>query len=254
MNSRFGDPHFSRLLHTSYGDINDMSRPEKEEEVLVIYDIADKSIRGRETIKMDDRLDEESKQMFFTFDEILRKVYTDTIGKTDFVLSVAKSPGDFSNLVNGLMKIIERELNNSFVQVIRKIEGIEMPKFYNKRKQEPDGSYKEYPSTIDGTLDLNKKYNNDSLRLGKFELGSIIKLVKVYIEELSNETRIPIDNLRELIKLTKELKDFRNESAHSNLVEEKDFLRFYNSYCNYIKQGYLSRILDCKDFAMGGRR
>lgn len=250
MSNRFGDSSFSDLLHTPFSQLRNLQPAEKKELSFVVYDL-EKSVKPKETLMLDRRIDDESRTMFKTFEATLRQVFMPDMDDPHIAqLQVAKSSYDYSQLVSSLSKILELELNNSVVQKIREMRGIEMPRNYNELVK-PDRQ--EYTVSIPNRnnagyyiINLNQEKNR---KLKPQSLGDISLLIERFSDGLKEclDENDSNKDFRGLTKLIDEMKKHRNSASHTSVLDEKAFKKFYTNFCSLIRENWLTILMDIKE-------
>ena len=125
---------------------------------------------------------------------------------------------DYSPLIISLGKIFEIEVNLSIVHWIRQELGIELPDYYKKRK-DVDKDYIVVPNFPNSrSIDFN---NGNGTKWFPPGIGQSELAFRNYCEQ----GNIPdeIDNCKEFLFNWKRIRLFRNESAHSIILNHGDF-------------------------------
>lgn len=249
MNRHLGDSSFSQLLRTPFAELdkgNDAPAKNNVEAdfcgieiAFEVYDLQARELQSINAVVIDARIDEESLTMFNTFDELLHRIYAPDISTQ----LVCKSDYDFAPLVSLLARILEVELNSSIVQAIRKEKGIEMPRYYKMYK--PNAKCEVH--TWKGDVDLNRKGEGEDKRHRAIILGDSLALMGAKKELLQKELSIDEGRIKSLIKQTDDLCDYRNRASHGNVINETEFIEFYNKFCALIEQGFLTLLADEKE-------
>lgn len=172
----------------------------------------------------EERLEDMSQSKLGTFEKIYREIFQGETGAP--MSSYGFGDLDFSPLVNPLMSILEIELNRSLYQEIRRINGIDMTKYY----------FKNAPSkqiTVDGkTYELGSK---------KQMLGGLKALISYYRNELSGHMADPAGFTGILSKVI----NVRNGASHDSYIDKDSFMAFYESY-SQLFNGSIGQLMDLK--------
>lgn len=251
---------YSKLLDTPYDELHkedsreDMAGTEcipvhGESSYALIID--GRNLTGKKVI-IDGRLEEESKKSLNTFNSMLENVFRPSMNNpTNIRLDYAKGANnfDFSPLIMSLSKVFEIEMNNSVVQFIRQKNGIYMPENYNKYDKTRGAILVE---VVDGDrkweVDINPCYGNGMYKA--FTMKDILLLTKMYSEAMSDEMSRLVERFK---KVWDNIRIERNASAHLDVIDEQRFLNFYGKYCDMIKQGWFTHLMDLKVQMSGGR-
>lgn len=251
MNRHLGDDSFSKLLHTSYADlckekplqpVCNQTPPRLQEEALFcgcsfsfdVYDLSLSNLNPTERIVLDKRIDRESYIIFNTFSESLKKVFSPVMSSSIVPMVIGKGAYDFAPLINSLSRILELEINSSIVQDIRQMRGIEMPAYYKKYK--PD--HHDLKITI-GTKEIDLNCENDG-KLKPMMIGESLMMMRYYKKHLAKTLKVEENVINQHLKQLEVLRDYRNKASHSNVITEKEFVDFYNMFCNLMRQGLLT--------------
>lgn len=239
---------YYNILHNRSSSNSLISRDCKEGPIdnsLFFYIIKNSTILG--TITIDNRIDEDSKIILNTFNKEIEQVYAPQMSTRVPSLRLSKSTTqiEFSSLVHSLAKIMEIELNNSIVQQIRKINGIEMPQYYKSFKPNVEAIVQ---IGKDCTIDINSR-NGVSLR--PQTIGAIQCLVKHYKKQLAELFENHIEEFNEFIELLESIREKRNDSSHTKIISEKEFIDFYSSFCAMVREGWFTKLMDLKQ-QLGG--
>ena len=242
MNNMFGDDSFSKLLHTPYAQLQDMQPAmRQQEESFTVYVFSATTIRQTEALELDSRIDDESRIIFKTYEAILKQVFADKMDSPITTLIESKSSYDFSSLIAQLSRIWEIELNNSVVQIVRQIKGIEMPEYYRRvktdRHRKPiEVSVKYGEKTIIDLNDGKSKMMND-----------ICCLLKMFYEELSKFLGVKEEDFKNFTEKIDQIRKARNNASHTSVLTENDFHGFYEIFCDLIRENWLTILMDGKD-------
>ncbi len=239
------DTSFSDLLHKTYAEVQGekplgFSSPFGHAEGIPLR-LLSGNVPGGGTIWVDKRIDNRSKVILDTFNDVLRKTFAPvmetSVRRIDYAKSFAER--DYSLLVSSLARILEIELNLSVVQWVRGCEGIEMPQYYGRVK--PGCAL-----TVPPAINLN------GVRDGKLEaqtLGSIQILLAAYKERFPEPLR---DFAPELLAVWRKLRKERNNASHASVNGEEEFVEFYCHFCLIVEKGWLSALMDLKEQLRGG--
>lgn len=239
------DLKYYDLLHSRERSRSFMSQEYVERadsSTLFVYVVRNRALSG--SVEIDNRIDEESKIILHTFNKELSNVYAAHMSRPVPMLSLSKPTQtvEFSSLIHSLAKIMEIELNNSIVQYIRLLKGIEMPQYYNRIK--PDfRAFVQIPGM--DACDVNGSRNGE---LKSQTIGSIKLLIESCEEELD-----PLfdGQISEFLPLWKNIHKKRNDSSHTSIISEEEFLSFYDSFCAIARDGWLRRLMDIKEQLKG---
>lgn len=143
---------------------------------------------------------------------------------------------DFSPLINELAKLFELELNLSIVQWIRQREGIEMPTFYNKYKNDN----KEY--IWQGKLNLNQRERDGSLR------GVPIGNSYFYAENMFRQSIFPDEFTapKEMLSVWNTIREVRNTASHASVSSFVDYEKMILNFRKLIDNGYFEELISLK--------
>ncbi len=236
MSNRYYD-----ILHTRRHLPTRQNLPHRNnEDVVVLFVVQNRSVVC--SIEIDNRIDEESKVILHTFNEEIQKVYSTYMTTNVPSLRLEKSTPsiDFSSLIIHLSKIMERELNNSVVQYIRMLNGVEMPRYYREHK----------PNTPVVITIGREECDINALRDGVWRsqtMGTIKYLIEEYKDSLEGIFDSPVN---EFISLWEKLRNKRNGSSHTEITDESDFVTFYQYFCKIVVDGWLSKLMDLKEELM----
>lgn len=143
---------------------------------------------------------------------------------------------DFSHLAILLAKAYENELNLSYFNWIRKVNGISMPEYYDKYQKDKD------EQEVDG-LKLNKHENHELIYP---PIGATNK----FLDKLLKQNRIPeghnIIIFERIIKITWKICALRNNAAHPEPLK-KDKHDELESLFSEISNKYGKSIYDLKN-------
>lgn len=239
---------FSDILHTSFFNLKDKEPfgncPIFNEGTELCFHPLVQSTVSKKKILVDHRIDEKSKVILNTFNELLSNVFSPVMRTEICGIEYAKSipEKDFSCLISSLSRIMEIELNLSVIQWIRKCEGIEMPRYYNKVKlSAPVMRVTSRCIMLNNTMD-------GSCKLEPQTLGNIQYLMCQYQDDFPEEIKtIAPDFLRIYKMLRKE----RNNASHTAINGEVEFVDFYDNFCIIIKSGWLKTLMDIKERLRG---
>lgn len=244
MNRILGDDSFSNLLHTPFSKLQETpTATQQQEESFIVYDFGSTSIRPTEILTLDSRIDEESRIIFNTYTAILQQVFTHDMEHPDInPLQMSKSCYDFSLLIAQLSRIWEIELNNSIVQIVRLINGIEMPQYYQRVKMDQNGRAKDI---IVNDIHLNKWTCEN--RLKPQTMGTIGILLKMFRTPISDYLNISPDKFSTFCKKIEIITTYRNKASHTSVLEENDFHDFYETFCFLIREKWLTVLMHGKE-------
>lgn len=236
------------ILHNRSSSSSLISHDSKEgpvDNILFFYIIKNRTISG--TITIDNRIDEDSKIILNTFNKEIENVYAPQMSTRVPSLRLSKSATqiEFSSLIHSLAKIMEIELNNSIVQYLRKINGIEMPQYYRLFKPEAEAIVQ---IGKECTIDINSR-NGASLK--PQTIGAIQCLVKHYKKQLAELFENPVEEFNEFIGLLENIREKRNDSSHTKIISEKEFIDFYSTFCEMVREGWFTKLMDLKQ-QLGG--
>lgn len=240
MNSKYYDVLHNRSSGNSFMARTCSEKP--KDNVVFFYVIQNRTISG--TIAIDNRIDEDSKIILNTFNKELENVYSPHMTTIVPTLRLSKSTTqqiEYSSLIHSLAKIMEIELNNSIVQYLRKVNGIEMPQYYKLFKPQFDAIV---PIGKDG-CNINSQHNGV---LNTQTIGSIQCLIKYYKDLLNELFESPIENF---ISLWEKIREKRNDSSHTKIITEEEFVIFYNHFCEIVRGGWFTKLMDIKEELRG---
>ena len=186
------------------------------------------------TLWIDKRLEDSSKITLDTFNRAFADTFRKHIHDNLTPINYPKYPErlDFSMLINPLGKIFETEINCSVIQWLRYQHGIEMPDYYNQVKPNTQCWYM--------NVDLNKSSNH---QLSTIAIGTALELIIKCQKELPNEIG---SSSSDFFCIWKDIRNKRNAASHPGVVNEKDFIEFYHSFCELITKGWFTRLMDLK--------
>lgn len=237
------------MLHKPYEEIKDekftFSSPFKSSQDTIRICVLQDNGLSNETIIVDKRIEDSSKLILDTFNDIMRHTFKPVMENNVSELRYAKSyvERDFSSLISSLSRIIEIELNLSIVQLIRKINGIDMPQYFNKVAEEKgDVNIQKDQKVI--KLNEEKKDN----KLAPQSLGEICFLINIYKGKLPGNINHFAPNLNNVLH---KLRTARNNASHSFVEDEKIFIDFYKNFCSIIKEGWLTELMNLKQKMRG---
>ena len=239
------DSGFFELLHKSYEEIQrdsplQFTSPFESRQCVQLC-LLNGNVLGSDVIWVDKRIEERSKVILDTFNDVLRKTFVPVMETDIQRIDYAKSfvVRDFSVLVSCLSRVLEIELNLSIVQWIRGYEGIEMPQYYDRVK----------PGC---TLTVLSDINLNEEKYGKLKaqaLWNIQNLMNKYKDCFPRPIR---DFILELLPICYKLRKTRNDASHSIVNSEDEFVNFYHCYCLIIKRGWFSELMNLKEQLKGG--
>ena len=170
----------------------------------------------------DERLEDSSKSKLGTFEKLYSEIFAEETGAP--ISSYGFNDLDFSPLVNPLMSLLEIELNHTLYQEARRINGIDLSKYY----------YKNAPS---------KKVNigNSIIDFGarKQMLGALLGILNEYSKELSKHIR----EFPSFIRMLSKAINVRNSASHDSFISKGHFMSFYESYSKLYNGNIESLIL-----------
>lgn len=240
------DSSFSDLLHKPYAEVQGEASLSFTSPFGDSQDVPLRLLNGNvlgSTIWVDKRIDERSKVILDTFNDVLRKTFAPVMETSVRRIDYAKSfvERDFAVLVSSLSRVLEIELNLSIVQWIRGHEGIEMPQYYNRVK----------PGCV-LTGPRNIKLNG--MKDGKLEaqtLGSIQILTAKYKDSFPQPVR---DFVPELLAVWRKLRKERNNASHTSVNGEEEFVEFYRHFCLVVEKGWFTDLMNLKEQLRGVRK
>lgn len=239
MDHKYHDILHNRERSRSFMSDNYIERT--NDRILFLYVLQNRHLSG--SIEVDNRIDEESKIILSTFNKEMAAVYSSHMSQRipTLILSKQSSIIEYSSLIHSLSKIMEIELNNSIVQYIRLLNGIEMPKYYKLFKPEFEAIV---PTGKDG-CNINFQYEG---LLKPQTIGSIQCLVKHYKHQLSELFGRPFEDF---IDLWEKIREKRNAASHTKIISEEEFIRFYNYFCEIVSNGWFTKLMDLKQQLRG---
>ncbi len=178
-------------------------------------------------------LETDSKISLDTFNHLLRTAFPETNVTQRLDYAKGNMPLDYSALINNLSKIFEIELNCSVVQWFRKKKGIEMPEYYNK--YQPD------KTVVYDAEDLNARRGGE---LATISIGKIVRMMDKHKGELPQPIQEAAD---EFLPFAVKLGKGRNASLHTEVVDESQFIEFYNRFCTFVREGWFSMFIELKE-------
>ena len=186
------------------------------------------------TLWLDERLEDSSKIALDTFNRAFADTFRKRIHANLIRIDYQKHPEqlDFSMLINPLGKIFETEINCSIIQWLRYLTGVEMPDFYNRVKPNTQCWYM--------NVDLNKSFNN---QLSTIPIGTALELIMKCQSELPDEIGNSSSNF---FSIWRDIRNRRNAASHPGVVDEKDFVAFYRSFCELITEGWFTQLMNLK--------
>lgn len=220
---------FEKLLNTPFSALTKQGTPACFENEVII----------------DNRIDDDSKVIIDTFNRLLKDIFSPTMSDSvDISLNYAKSTTyDFSSLISSLSKVFEREMNNSIVQWVRAIEGIEMPDYYNKVKEGVEVRIESRNISID----INRKYNG---QLATLPIGNILDIFRYIEDNIKPIAGAPKEISRlfsEYKMFLEELRKDRNAASHTGVMDEDSFVNFYKGYCEMVDKGWFTELMNLKE-------
>src|SRR5690606_32355093 len=193
--------------------------------------------KQKKYLQIDNRCERECRLIFMTYETVYNHFN-----------SIRRDSGqkfDYSILVIPLGKIFEIETNLSVTQWIRNYLNIEMPKYFNRRKEDfhdysllPTLDEIPNPRAIDFNRGRGKKWIPPGL--GESELA---------FKSLFRSGRSP-DHIRngvELIHNWEIIRQYRNRASHTDTLIEQDFDKVYQAFRNIVDQNHLSELNDLKE-------
>ncbi len=177
-------------------------------------------------LKTDSRLEESSKSKIGTFET----VYNDTfLEKTRMPIeSYGYSDLEYAPLVTLLSTILETELNMSVYQAIRQKYGVDISRYYNKKKK--------------GATCV--RIGKAPIDLGEASqmMGSLHMLLcheKEYLSSL-------IKNSDEFCQILDDIREIRNDASHGKSISKGGFLKFYDTFAQFYNL-HIHSLLDLKE-------
>lgn len=157
----------------------------------------------------DERLEDTSKSKLGTFEKIYSEIFVEETGAPMY--KYGYDDLDFSPLVNPLMTLIEIELNHSIYQEIRRLNGIDMTRYY----------YKNAP-------DKDVRFGNTVVNVGarKQMLGTLQHMITTCGEQLKEHIKDSASFCRNLSTTI----SVRNGASHASFINKERFISFYNAY------------------------
>ena len=189
-----------------------------------------------------DDLEIESKIILKTFERIFPQ-YGIALGLSNMVKDEEL---DYSPLVISVGKVFEIETNLSIVQWIRKYLNIEMPAYFNQYKDDKINDYILTPSQnivvsprpIDFNMGKGKKWRAPGI--GESEL--VMK--SLYSE--GNYPKLRHFDFELFLTHWSNIRRFRNNAAHSNLINQMDFSIMKKTFDELRQHGYLTNLTSLK--------
>ncbi|MGV8963799.1 MAG: hypothetical protein ACOH2V_10540 [Candidatus Saccharimonadaceae bacterium] len=152
---------------------------------------------------------------------------------------------DFSPLISSLCKIFEIEINLSFVHWVRAKLNIEMPAYYKRRKPGA-GSYTIMPSRAiifnPRPVDFNSGIHDKWKAPGMGESEMVCKTLHL-------ENQFPdnlISNYNRFIKDWAILRNLRNMAAHTEAMNQNQFIEAKNAFSDFNNSGYFNQLANIK--------
>jgi hypothetical protein len=158
-----------------------------------------------------------------------------------------KSELEFSAGIIPLTKIFEIEINLSFVQYIRYLLSIEMPKYFNKPDRTKRNVYfptREFPTELDVSVNVNSYTNNkfQPPELGKTRLALMV---------LAENNRLPKEfnkaKIQTLLTHWEKIRLIRNNVAHTGVLQSNDLNEIIEIFSLMQRQGILGEIIKLKE-------
>ena len=173
----------------------------------------------------------DSNQYLRTFGILLSCMQPDSFNRDESML-------DMSALVVYLAKVLELEGNMSFVQLCRKLKGIEMPEFFDKYCPRVHGATVE----VDGhTIYINNKIRRDQPILQHLTLGNVLDVYRYLTSR--NDSGLEQDHTDDQDRW-KTILDIRNRAAHTTCShKEFDIVR---DCFRFLRQTCLPRMIEIK--------
>lgn len=224
---------YQDLLKTSYQDLhadkNNFPSDKQEEGIISkgidipIFTVANAK-SDNERVVVDGRIEDESKQILNTFNTFLEKVFFPIMQEDVSLLPYAtKNPDEmeYASLVNSLTRLFEIEMNRSIV-----------PKIGEKRLSE----HKSLP-----------KPKKDESGVLSYMMGALLQVMGIYqnSEILPNEIRVLYKKFYET-EFWSNFREDRNVASHY-VIDEARFLNFYNSFCDLVKEGWFTELMNLKE-------
>jgi len=229
-------------IGSSFGEDKDIS--------ISIYILDDsRRITGR-TVRIDERIEEESKYALDTFNHVFREAFKPHMNDehqslSEFDYKRKSNPvKDYSMLVIELSKVLEIELNASIVEWI------------NRNIKKKDLSVNNSEAAERETLPVSSlsdmEWEMDTKGCSSSSIGQITHHIFQYKDILSEKLNLLFS--KEDIKLWKKLRDGRNASAHTGIVDEEDFAIYYYTFCEFAEKGWFTRLMDVKDLLKNNQK
>lgn len=236
---------FSDLLNKSYDEIKNegfsFSSPFDNTQSATEIIILNGNALSNNTITVDKRIEDKSKVILDTFNDIMRKTFEPVMNNSIVGIDYAKSiaPRDFSSLISSLSRILEIEMNLSVVQMVRNSLGVKMPENFNKVASDKDEMW------IDKEIRLNRSVKGE---LSPLSLGSIDILMKKMRKNLHGNIK---DYSYDLCDVLEKLRIPRNTASHDVVEDEECFVSFYKNFCVIMERGWFSELMNIKQELRG---
>ena len=176
-------------------------------------------------LKVDSRLEDSSKSKVGTFEKVYNDIFLE---KTRIPIeSYGYSDLEYAPLVTLLSTILETELNLSVYQAIRQKYGVDISRYYNKRRKGP-------------WIEIGRT----SMNLGEERqmMGCLQKLIEREKSYISSYLK----DVDEFCQLLDQIRETRNDASHGVYISKERFIDFYATYAGLFNHHIFS-LLDLKE-------
>ena len=153
---------------------------------------------------------------------------------------------DFSPIIVGMSKVFEIELNLSIVHWIRKILNIEMPDYFNIRK-DCNNDYSYLPDNIALNNPESVNFNNGFNSMWRPPgIGQSELVFKSLLTKGKKPFALNRNNHSQLLNQWTTIRQNRNKASHMNVMTFNNLADVEKAFYNLIKKGFLDKMLSMK--------
>lgn len=175
------------------------------------------------------------------------RILLETLNAIYPTLHNTKAELEFSAGIIPLTKLFEIEVNLSFIQHIRYLLDVEMPKYFNKPDRTKRNLFfptRAFPTESDVSINVNKSINN---KFQPPELGGTERAVKVLIENKKLPQSFDKNKIQSLMKYWEDIRLIRNAVAHTGALTNKDLDKIIEIFSSMQREGILEEIIKLKE-------
>lgn len=177
----------------------------------------------------EERLEDASKSKLGTFEKIYNEIFTELTKAP--IQSFGFGDLDFSPLVNPLMALLEIELNHTLYQEIRRLNGIDISRYFSRNAP-------------------TKKICIDEETVNLGSRKQMLGCLRILIAHFSNELSSCIPDITTFIALLKEVTGIRNGASHGSFIGKERFQTFYLSFAKLYNEN-ICQLMDLKERLIG---